>query len=159
MTLAGSASPFVVQLALLTTWWLLRVVGVLVHPEHERDVLVLGRRRDDHLLRAGLAVGRAFSASVKMPVDSMTMSTPRSPHGSAAGSRSLNDRIERPSTTISLSPAVHLAVEAAVGRVVLEQVRVRLVVGEIVDGHDLERVGVALEDGLEASGGRCGRSR
>ena len=28
----------------------------------------------------------AFSASVKRPVDSMTMSTPRSPHGRLAGS-------------------------------------------------------------------------
>ena len=47
----------------------------------------------------------AFVASVKMPVDSMTMSTPRSPHGSAAGSRSLKDLIALPFTVISFSPA------------------------------------------------------
>ena len=34
---------------------------------------------------------RALSASVKRPVDSRTMSTPRSPHGSAAGIRLLED--------------------------------------------------------------------
>jgi hypothetical protein len=44
-------------------------------------------------------------ASVKMPVDSTTMSTPRSPHGKAAGSFSLNERMLRPFTTISFSPA------------------------------------------------------
>ena len=60
----------------------------------------------------------AFVASVKMPVDSMTMSTPRSPHGSAAGSFSLNARISCPLIVIVPSPAGHLALEAAVGRVV-----------------------------------------
>ena len=39
----------------------------------------------------------ALSASVKMPVDSRTMSTPRSPHGSVAGSFSLRTLISRPS--------------------------------------------------------------
>jgi hypothetical protein len=39
----------------------------------------------------------AFSASVKIPVDSRTMSTPRSPYGSAAGSFSLRTLISRPS--------------------------------------------------------------
>src|SRR6478752_6274461 len=34
-----------------------RVVLVLVHPEHDRDVLALGRRADDHLLRARVQVG------------------------------------------------------------------------------------------------------
>ena len=47
----------------------------------------------------------ALVASVKMPVDSTTMSTPRSPHGRAAGSFSLNERTLRPSMMISLSPA------------------------------------------------------
>ena len=39
----------------------------------------------------------AFSALVKRPVDSRTMSTPRSPHGRAAGSRSLRTLTSRPS--------------------------------------------------------------
>ena len=42
---------------------------------------------------------RASAALVKKPVDSMTMSTPRSSHGSAAGSRS-------DSTFIVVSPMV-----------------------------------------------------
>ena len=47
----------------------------------------------------------ALSASVKMPVDSRTMSTPRSPHGRAAGSFSARILISRPSMMIELSPA------------------------------------------------------
>ena len=44
---------------------------------------------------------RCFAASsrfVKKPVDSITTSAPRSPHGSAAGSRSASTLISRPST-------------------------------------------------------------
>ena len=49
---------------------------------------------------------RAFSPSVKTPVDSTTIWIPRSAQGSAAGSRSLKARMARPSTAISPSPAV-----------------------------------------------------
>ena len=47
----------------------------------------------------------AFAASVKMPVDSRTISTPRSPHGRVAGSFSARILISRPSTMIERSPA------------------------------------------------------
>ena len=47
----------------------------------------------------------AFAASVKMPVLSSTMSTPRSPHGRAAGSRSARILISWPSMMIDESPA------------------------------------------------------
>ena len=92
---------------------------------------------------------RALSASVKMPVDSSTMSTPRSPHGRAAGSFSLSTLISRPSMTISVSSVwSHVAVVGAVGRVVLEQQRVHRGVDEVVDGDDLD-VGGALDERLE----------
>ena len=91
---------------------------------------------------------RAFSASVKMPVDSRTMSTPRSPHGSAAGSFSARTLISRPSMMIERSPALDGAVVGAVGRVVLEQQGVHLGVDEVVDGDDLD-VRRALDEGLE----------
>src|SRR4051812_2386653 len=42
----------------------------------------------------------AFSPSVKMPVDSMTTSTPKSPHGSAFGSRSANTLNSSPPTAM-----------------------------------------------------------
>ena len=85
-TLAAGARQLVVQLALLMTWWLGGVVAVLVDAQHDGDVLALGRGADDHLAGAGLEVGaRPWSASVNRPVDSITMSTPRSPTGSCAG--------------------------------------------------------------------------
>ena len=46
---------------------------------------------------------RALSASVKRPVDSMTMSTPRSFQGSCAGSVIWKTLISLPSTTIASS--------------------------------------------------------
>src|SRR3954447_119745 len=46
---------------------------------------------------------RALAASVKRPVDSMTTSAPRSPHGSAEGSRSSNALMLLPATVMSFS--------------------------------------------------------
>src|SRR5574341_184874 len=51
----------------------------------------------------------AVAVSRKMPVDSTTTSTPRSFHGSAAGSFSLHTRISRPSTKIASPFASTLA--------------------------------------------------
>ena len=45
---------------------------------------------------------RALAASVKRPVDSMTMSTPRSRHGSLPGSRSARTLIVLPSIVIAV---------------------------------------------------------
>ena len=100
----------------------------------------------------------ASSALVKRPVDSMTMSTPSSPQGRLAGSRSSKtliclaadgDASPRRSVTSSSS-------DAADG-VVLEQVRERLVVGEVVHRHDVEvralresRAEVVASDAAEA---------
>src|SRR5690348_11521617 len=47
----------------------------------------------------------ASSRLVHRPVDSMTTSTPISPQGSSAGSRSARTLTSRPSTVIALSPA------------------------------------------------------
>ena len=90
----------------------------------------------------------ALSASVKMPVDSRTMSTPRSPHGSAAGSFSARMLISWPSMMIELSPASNVAVVGAVGRVVLEQQRVHLGIDEVIDRDDLDVRGT-LDERLE----------
>ena len=49
----------------------------------------------------------------------------------------------------ALAPA-HLAVEAAVGRVVLEEMGIGRGRCEVVDGNHLEVVGMTLEHGLEA---------
>ena len=60
------------------------IVFVVVHAHDDRDVLALARSGDDDLLaRRRSRWPLAFSASVKRPVDSMTMSTPRSFQGIA----------------------------------------------------------------------------
>ena len=80
----------------------------------------------------------ALVASVKMPVDSITTSAPRSPHGNWAGSRSANEAKLRPSTLIESLPAVTSPGKPSQDGVVLQQVGQRVVVGEVVDAHDLD---------------------
>ncbi len=80
----------------------------------------------------------ASSRAVKKPVDSITTSTPRSPQGSAAGSRSESTLSGVPSTEIVSPSTLDLAGEAAEDRVVLEQVGERLRIGQVVDGDELE---------------------
>jgi len=67
---------------------LFRVVFLLVNAEDDGDVLATGRRRNDDLFAPPLKCALAFSASVKRPVDSMTISAPKSRQGILAGSRS-----------------------------------------------------------------------
>ena len=81
---------------------------------------------------------RAASALVKKPVDSMTTSTPRSPHGRAPGSRLDSTLNSLPSTLIAPSPARYVVRQLAHHRVVLEQVGKGLGVRQVVDGDDLD---------------------
>ena len=148
--LASGARQFVVQEAFEITCVRVGVVLVVVDAHDDREVLVLGRRRDDDLLRARRrGAPGPWSASVKRPVDSITTSTPRSFQGSFAGSL-LGEGRDRlaPPTMISSPVAVDVGVEPAEDRVVLQQVRQGLVVGQVVDGDDLD-VGTGRSDGAE----------
>ena len=80
----------------------------------------------------------ASARAVKKPVDSITTSTPRSPQGSAAGSRSESTFSGVPPTEIVSPLELDLGREAAEDRVVLEQVGERARVGEVVDGDELD---------------------
>ena len=91
---------------------------------------------------------RAFSASVKMPVDSRTMSTPRSPHGSVAGSLTFRTLISRPSMISASSVWSTVPGVGAVRRVVLEEQGVHAGLDEVVDRDHLD-AGRPLQDGLE----------
>ena len=91
-----------------------------------------------------MCLRRIGRASVKRPVDSSTMSTPRSFHGSFAGSFSAKTLISSPSTVIAVGVGARRRRRyVAVHRVVLEEVRERLRVGEVVHGDEVE-VGDAL---------------
>ena len=96
-TFAAGARQFVVQLALLITLWL---AGSYLSSLTPRTIVMSSPFAGALMttLRAPAArCALALSASVKMPVDSSTISTPRSPHGSVAGSFSLSTLISRPS--------------------------------------------------------------
>ena len=83
----------------------------------------------------------ASDALVKRPVHSNTRSTPSSFHGSLVGSGIAVTLTFLPLTTKPSASTVTVGGEAAVDRVVLEQVRQRRRVGDVVDRHELE-VGV-----------------
>ena len=97
---------------------------------------------------------RALSALVNNPVDSMTMSTPRSFHGSWPGplgqAGSCGPRRSRP-----VRPDLGQPAEDAV---VLQQVGDRLGVGEVVVADDLDVV-PARRGSPGSSSARSGRSR
>ena len=109
-TFAIGARQFVVQDAFEITWCLRGVVGVVVHAEHDGEVLALGRRADDDLLGARLEVRGRLLAVGEQPVDSITISTPSSFHGSSAGSRSARTVSSSPSTVMPLPSTLDLAV-------------------------------------------------
>ena len=90
----------------------------------------------------------ASSRLVKKPVDSSTTSTPRSPQPSAAGSLLVQDE---DLVAVDDEAVVGELDRARVGpedRVVAQQVRQRLVVGEVVDGDPLD-VGLCRLGGAE----------
>ena len=90
---------------------------------------------------------RCFAASarsVKRPVHSSTTSTPSAFQGSSAGSFSAMTAISLPSMMMAFSVAFTVAWPGAVHRVVLEEVRERRGLVEIVDGDELQ-VFLALE--------------
>lgn len=70
------------------------IVARMVDAHHDRDVVALGRRRDQRLLgTARLDMTIACSLSVKRPVDSKTISNPDLAQEMATGSRSARTRI------------------------------------------------------------------
>ena len=112
---------------------------LVVDAHHDRDVLALGRRGDDDLPGAGRRCAwRASAALVNRPVDSITMSTPRSPQGSC-GRVALGQHLDRVRAGRDASPsAADRQVQRAEHRVVLQQVRARVDVAQVVGGDDLD---------------------
>ncbi len=137
-----------VQLALLMMWCLPESYWSSLTPRTMVMSSFLAGALMSTFLAPPLRWPPAALASVKRPVDSMTMSTPRSPQGSSAGSFSERTLISLPSTMSESSVCSTRALVGAVGGVALEEERVHLGRDEVVDGHDLD-VGGALDDGLE----------
>jgi hypothetical protein len=104
---------------------------------------LVGAERSTRLAPASRCLPQP-AASVKRPVHSSTTSTPRAFHGSFAGSFSANTAISSPATLRSLLGDPHVGVEAAVNRVVAQEVGEGLGVREVVDGNDVKVVGPLL---------------
>ena len=90
------------------------------------------------LRRARFEVLRASARLRKRPVDSITTSTPSSPHGSSAGSLFVGVAISLPSTTMPSSTASTVPSKRSVDRVVLEQVGEHRRIGDVVDRDPLD---------------------
>src|SRR4051812_3949605 len=102
-TLAKGARQLVVHDALEMTWWLsLSYLSKLTPSTTVTSGSVAGAEMMTFLAPASRCLA-ASARLVKEPVDSMTTSTPRSAHGSAAGSRSARILMVLPSTTMPSS--------------------------------------------------------
>jgi len=97
-TFARGARQFVVHDAFEMMWWRSGTyVSSFTPMTKVASSSVAGAEMSTFLAPASRCL-RASAAFVKKPVDSMTMSTPRSPHGRFAGSRSAKALIGLPST-------------------------------------------------------------
>src|SRR3954469_17478225 len=99
-TLATGARQLVVHDALEMTWWL---SGSYASSKLTPSATVTsGSVAGAEMITFSAPASRCLAASsrlVNRPVDSITTCTPRSPHGSAPGSRSESTLTSRPSTT------------------------------------------------------------
>jgi hypothetical protein len=115
-----------------------RVVRVVVDAHDDRDVLVLGRRRDDHLLGAvvqvHLGLGAVGEEPGRLDHDVRAQVTPGELGGVALGER-LHGGAGHGDL---VRGGLHLLRQAAQDAVVLQQVGERGVVGQVVDADDLD---------------------
>ena len=101
-TFAAGARQFVVQLALLM---MLCLAGSYAPSFTPRTIVTSSPLAGALMMTFFAPASRwalAFVASVKRPVDSITMSTPRSPHGSCVGSAIWRTLTALPSMTIDV---------------------------------------------------------
>ena len=125
------------------------IVGVLVDAEHDGDIFVPGRCGDDDAPGAALEVRRRLARigeeTGRFDHELGAQLAPGDPGWVALGHHGHAPAIDHDG--VGLRP--HLAREAPVVAVVLEQVGVGLCVGEVVDRDHLQRIGVVVQHGLE----------
>ncbi len=146
-----------------------RVVVALVDAHHDGDVLVLGGRGDDDLLGAAVDVGLGLD---RVGEEAGRLDDHVGTHAGPVelGRVALLEDLEGVAGGGDLGVGVrHVAVEPTQDRVVLHQRRQRLVVGEVVDGDDLdvcarghdgpEEVAADAAEAVDAdANGHCGSS-
>ena len=128
---------------------LLGVVHLVVDPEHDRQVFVLGRGRDHDLLDAVSLVrdrlGGIGEEAGALHDDLHVLAAPRDRAGILLGKHV--DLLAVHEQVVAL--IAHLALEGTVVGVELEEVGISLGVGEVVEGHHLH---VAVEAVLLVDG-------
>ncbi len=138
MTLATGARQFVVQEAFEMTWC---AAGSYV-PSLTPRTMVMSSFLAGALMMTFLTEPRrclaASSRFVKRPVDSMTISAPTASHGISAGSFSAKTRNSSRADADAVLGGGDLLFEVAEHGVVLQEVRQRLRVRDVVDGHEVD---------------------
>ena len=117
---------------------LLRVVHLVVDAQHDRQIFVLGRGRDHHLLHAAPLVGdRLRGIGEEASALHHHLDILRAP---VDGTRVLlGKHLDLVTVDDQIVPLVaDMPLEGTIVRVELEQVGIRLGVGEVVQGHDLD---------------------
>src|SRR4030095_16651508 len=135
-----------------------RVVLVVVDAHDDGDVLVLGRGRDDHLpgpaleVLGGVVALGEDAGRLDDHVDAQVAPGELGRVALGAGQDPLAGDGDR------LVVEGDVPLQAAEGRVVLEQVRQGLVVGQVVHGHDLDVLALGRPEvvAADAAGGGYG---
>jgi hypothetical protein len=125
-----------------------RVVLVVVDTEHDGEVFTLGRSRDDDLLGAAVHV-RLGLARVGEQTGRLDHHVGAEVAPGQLARVALFEHLEglAPDGDV-VGRGLHLVAETAQDAVVLEQVRQRGVVGEVIDGNDFD-VGALRQSGTE----------
>ena len=117
-----------------------RVVRLVVHAPADREVRVLGRRGDDDLLCAGLEVfgrlGAVREESAALEHQLHAERFPRQLAGIALGEHPDHSRADRDAVVLGTD----LLAQRSVDRIVLQEMRERLRIGDVVDGDEVERL-------------------
>src|SRR5262249_4059177 len=124
-----------------------RLVGLLVHAEHDRGVRILRRRRDDHLLGAGLQVLRGGGGVAK---DAGGLDDHVDAEVTPGQRRRILERTDPDLASVHeerLALGGHFRAERAVNGIVLQQVAKGLGVRQVVDADHLDIL--RLERGAE----------
>ena len=125
------------------------IVGLLVHAQNDGHVLALGGGADQHLFGAASQVGPGL---LGLGEEARGLDDQLHTHAAPGdgGRVLLGEDTHVLAVDHQIAAArFHGAGEAPVAGVVLQQVGVSRHVRDIVDGHHLKIVGVALQNGLE----------
>ena len=142
-TLTTGARQLVVQDAFEMMLCLAASYSRIVDAEHERDVFILGRGRDDDLLDgAAQVLGGILGIGEKAGGFDDDLGADAGPIAVPPGSLVAKTLIVLPPTVIESASCVTVFVQRSEHGIVLQQVRQRLGIGQVVNRHEFDVVAV-----------------